>query len=110
MVERAHLQITRRFAKGSPNDLFFEWFKQTFRNYSDLTTNAAKDKYWPVYLASTGASPEAVAQAKRQAIHAFGAELDSLLGDIAPMSSPPVVETQDQPIDEFEVEETYDDD
>lgn len=85
-AERLNVQFSRRFNLDSANGQLFSWMKEAYPDWVDLVCNAAREMFWPVYLASKGASSEELARARQTAIATFAARLDLFLGDV-PLSA-----------------------
>lgn len=81
-VERVSVQFNRRFQLDGTNGKFFAWLKDKYPDWQDLVSNAAREAYWPIYLAHQGASAREIALARRDAIASFTARLDLYMGDV----------------------------
>jgi hypothetical protein len=81
-VERVSVQFNRRFQLDGTNGKFFAWLKDKYPDWQDLVSNAAREAYWPIYLAHHGASAQEIALARQDAIASFTARLDLYMGDV----------------------------
>jgi hypothetical protein len=104
--DRISVQLIRRFNVDTPNGNLWSWIKETFPSWQELMTSLVRDAYWPVFLASKGASADEVAIARNNAIQAITDRINNSLGDVVsmPMDSAPVA-TSTAELEEPEEEE-----
>lgn len=112
--DRISVQLIRRFNVDTPNGNLWSWIKETFPSWQELMTSLVRDAYWPVFLASKGASPDEVAIARNNAIQAITDRINNSLGDVvsmpqdslpiaAPTAKPNEPESEEWQIDEDEL-------